>query len=310
MSSAWSSPFSDYDTEIFISDMRRRYGANAVIEHETLKWAFLLGNAATDFGQASGALDLDVIARSSDVATAAGPTDVNAAGSGVPGMSTTRPQEPVLGNGGTLPVGTSVLIGGLGVVVLMPLVVARAHLAIESATADQWEAALVADDALAGVQAAFDCAMIRIADARNYKVGVSGHEAVSYGSSRVAVYGPPVTTAAGVVESVLYSGQVTSKDRGWARICPQYFDGGGTYNNVNVPASQLKVSMEIPRSTAWPIRTGTRFRVEVMAPALVAYQGANGAIVCDPATGMPIPANQLPPAQGGSNQRIQPPRRW
>ncbi len=308
-SEAWSCPFSDYDVETYVRDMRVRYGPNVVIEYKTLKYAFLLGSASGDIGNAAGPLVLDVLGRAADIATAAGPVDSTAANSGTPGAVTTRPQEPVLGNGGTLPQGTSILIGGIGVVVMMPLIVAPGSTVTPED--DEFAAALAADDALNGVQAAFDCGMYTLSDARNQKCAVSGHEAVSYGSSRVAVFGPPLTTVDGEVASLLYSGQVSAKDRGWARISPAFFDGGGAApGGATVAASQLKVQAFIPRSTAWPLGEDAdrRFRVEVLLPSLIAYQGANGAFVCDPATGLPV--RQTPVVGGGSNQRIQPPARW
>lgn len=296
----WASPFAPEDYRDFGDLIESILGAGGVVEESTLKWAFMV--APTLVGTATNPLLLDVIKLANDAATAAGPTDNTAAGVAMPESPTTLPIEPAINDKGLVPVGTSILCGGIGVVVNTGIIQLPAFDGAPSDPEATYAYAAAADDAVGGIQAAFDAGIIAIGDARTQKARLTGHETTTYGASRVGAWGPPVETAGtpAVAERVLYAGQVAAKDRGWAAINPVYFDGGGNGR----AASQLRIGLAIPRSTNWPLRTSTRMRVEVMMRCLVGYQGSAGNIACDPALGTPVP----PPTSG--YQQIVGKRRW
>jgi len=289
----WSNPFRDESYRDFFDLTQERWRGNGVVEYQPLTWVYLLGADASDTGSLAQPLIVDVIDRASAKATGGGPTDTTAAATGLPGSVTTRPQEPKIDESGIVPVGTSILVGGMAVVVVTPLI--RLRGTVVDVAAGAVSPAAAADDVIAGIQAAFDCAVLQLRDARNAKASVKGHDSTSYGSSRVAAMGPPIETADGVVDSLLYAGQVPAKDRGWASIQPVLFDGGGP-DRPGMSQSQMKLLHIIPRSSTWPVETATRIRVEVMLPSLIGYAGSSsqsGGGDCLP------PSRALPPPPPG-----------
>lgn len=297
----WSSPL---DPRLFASFRRKmrtpqRLGASAVVNERTLKYSFML--AVDDVGDLTQPKLLNVIELANAKETAAGPVDDTTV-NGYPGFNTTSPQEPKIDAKGTIPVGTTVLIGGIGVIVFVPLVWARSYEA--TPTSNIWAAPAAAEDAYAGIQAAFDASMLQVNDARNEKIVLSGHELTSYGAGRGATVGPPATVVDGAAAEVLWSGQLGYKDRGWARISPIEFDGGANGR----AASQIVLNMQVPRATDWPLRPDTRMRVDVIMRSLIAYQGSAGNVECDPAAGTPMPYPT--PANPPMGERIQPDLEW
>lgn len=301
MSNPWSSPL---DPRLFAAFRRKqrspqRLGASGVVNERTLKYSFLVG--VNDIGDLTQPKLFNVIELANSRDTAAGPTDnTNPATPGYPSFNTTSPQEPKIDEKGTIPVGTTVLIGGVGMIIYVPLVWARAYQA--TPTTEIWAPVAAAEDAYAGIQAAFDASMLQINDARNEKIVLSGHELCSFGAGRAASYGTPAVVDAGVADDVLWSGQLGYKDRGWSRISPLEFDGGANGR----AASQIVLSLQVPRSTAWPLRPDTRMRVDVIMRSLIAYQGSAGNVECEPAAGTPMYPNPANPPM----QRIEPDLEW
>jgi len=256
MHNVWSNAISDADRIAFIDSVANEFGDESVdIEDVTLSYEFMLAQGAV--GGANALATYDVIAMAAADATAAGPTDLPLVSQ--PEWITTRTLDPTTGaQNKVLPRSLQVLIGGIGVVVQVSSLLAPG---IDTSFVDpRYDPAAVAADLLHGIQAAFDSSTIEITNGRIRRAEVKGHEAVSYGASRVALYTPATVSAGGANIDPIYSGQQSTKDRGWRRLKPIVFGSD----------QQIGCTLYVPRSTLWPIPVTTRIRVGVMMPSLIA----------------------------------------
>lgn len=292
---AWSNPFDPGDRQAFIAYARGEedggLGPDCSIEPTTLRFAFLLG--PDDIGSDSSPLEIDVLAMAADAATSATAVDDQNTGTGRPGWLTTRTQDPLLGQSKVVPRSMLIMAGGLGVVVQASQIVVPAFQATPASS--KWTPAAAAADALGGLQAAFDAMTVEVTNGRVRYFECTGHEATSFGSSEVGVFGPPriVTTDTGVstMSDVLYAGRVSEKMRGWWQAPVPLIIGAD---------EQLEIGLTIPRATPWPIVAGTRFRVDVLMPCIIARltKGKNkGGADC-------------PPGGGGMRRQIPGKTRW
>lgn len=302
----WTSPWADEDVALFTWQMRKRYGGNTTILNRPLPFGFTL--SATDGVDPAGKnpVTIDLVQLASSPTEAAGAVDDTT--THWPGAPTTRAQNPKLTGEGQVAQGQAILVGGMAGVVQMGIIECRGFDADPSDPAGSWGAVAAANDAQNGIMAAFDASLLTLADNTLIVAEALGHEVWGFGASRVGVFGPPTIVEDGTVDTMVYAGQYSGKERVGRRLAaPVYFDGGG--GDPARVQSVIKLALTIPRKAAWPIPTGTRFGGRVWLDVLWAYNATGVVSDCDPGDqgegGGPGYSDSA-----GARQRIVPPSRW